>query len=127
MNINLSTPMKVGLGAAAAGLVGGFVAERLVSPQFIEKAEAHDRWRPGFDDYVSRFPVPDGTSVRVVSTPEWTGEAIVGGVGAALGIAGGVTLLRKPTSPIVGYGAVAAAGLGAGALAGSLASYALRG
>jgi hypothetical protein len=128
--MSLTTGMKVALGAAGAGLVGGFVAERVVSGSSIAKSREAEIWNRMHDDFLRQHPVPDGVSVRVHSTPAWQNAAIAGGAAAGVaalggGIAFAATRLKAPSYPLFVAG-LATAALGGAAALGVGASWALR-
>lgn len=122
--------LKLILGAAGVGLVGGVVAERLMSPDSIEKSRDHDRWDALHDDFLQEHPAPAGTHVSVLGEPRWKNAAIVGGAAAGVGLLGGGALLlatrMKPQNFPLGVGGMAMAALGAAGVVGATVSYAIR-
>lgn len=126
----ITPAMKVVLGAAGVGLVGGVVAERMTSGSTIAKNREAEVWTRLHDDFLSRHPVPDGVRMSVHTTPAWQNAAIAGGAAAGVAALGGGLALwatkMKPQNFPLFIGGLAAAALGAGAAAGVGASWAVR-
>ena len=128
--MGLTPGMTTVLVSAGVGLIGGVVAERMLSPNSIGKAEAGGSWGKLHDDFLTKHPVPNGTHVLVTSQPAWQSAALIGGGGAVLGgIGGGVMYAASKMQPQnypLFVGGMAAAALGASAAVGVGASWALR-
>lgn len=122
--------LKLILGAAGVGLVGGAVAERLLTPSSMDRANAHQQWDAKHDEFLKSNPAPAGTSVFVGGEPQWKNAALVGGAAAGVGLLGGGLLFAatkmKPQNFPIGVTGSAMAALGAAALVGAGASYAIR-
>lgn len=128
--MQITVPMKIALGAAGAGLIGGVVAERLTSGSTIQKSRDAEKWGALHDDFLKRNPAPDGVRVGVVSTPAWQNAAIVGGAAAGVGALGGglafaATKLKPQNFPMFVAG-ISVAALGGAAALGAGASWAVR-
>lgn len=126
--MTLTPALKIAIGAAGVGLVGGIVAERMMSPESIDKARDFDRWDALHQDFLKEHPAPAGTHVSVFSEPRWKNAAIAGGAAAGVGALGGGLLFaanRMNNFPL-GVAGLTVAALGAGALIGAGASYAVR-
>ena len=126
--MSMTAGMKIALGAAGVGLVGGVVAERLTSGQSIERNRNAEVWSRLHDEFLSRHPKPDGVSMYVGTEPAWKNAALVGG--AALGVAalGGGAMFaakRMKSYPLFVAG-LATTLLGGAAAAGAGASWAVR-
>jgi hypothetical protein len=128
--MSITVPMKIALGAAGVGLVGGVVAERLTSGGSIAKNRDAEVWGKLHDDFLTRHPKPDGVHMRVASTPAWQNAALVGGAGAGVAALGGglmfaATKLKPQNFPMFVAG-LSLAALGGAAALGTGASWALR-
>lgn len=122
--------MKIAIGAAGVGVLGGIVAERMVSGDAIERNRDAAVWNRLHDDFLKRNPVPDGVHLNVRTEPAWKNAAITGG--AALGVAalgGGLafaaTKIRGGVYPMF-VGGIALAALGGAAALGTGVSWAVR-
>ena len=126
----LTPTLKVALGAAGIGLIGGAVTERLLSPSSIERSRDGDRWGALHDDFLADHPAPAGTKVFVGSEPAWKSAAVVGGAAAGIAALGGgmvYVATKLPSQPfLLGAAGVAIAALGVAGLAGAGASWAVR-
>jgi hypothetical protein len=120
--------LKFAAGAAGAGLIGGIVAERMLSPDSITKSRDADRWNALHDDWLQEHPAPAGTSVWTHSTPQWKNAALLGGAALGVGALGGGLLFaaNKINNFPLGVAGLAMAALGAGALVGTGGSYVVR-
>ena len=126
----MTTGMKIALGAAGVGLVGGVVAERLTSGGSIERSRDADRWNALHEDFLKEHPAPAGTRLLVNSEPAWKSAALVGGAGVGAAILGGglalwATKMSPQNYPLFVAG-LSVALLGGGAAAGAGASWAVR-
>lgn len=126
----MTVGLKIALGAAGVGLVGGIVAERLTSGESINRSRDADRWNALHDDFLDEHPAPTGTRVFVNSEPAWKNAALAGGAGVGLALLGGgvmfaATRMSPQNYPIFVAG-LAASLLGGGAAAGAGASWAVR-
>jgi hypothetical protein len=122
--------MKIALGAAGVGLVGGVVAERMTSGDAIRKNRDAERWTSLHEDFLNRYPVPEGVSLRVNTTPAWKNAAIAGGAAAGVAALGGglafaATKLKPQNFPMFVAG-LSLAALGGAAALGVGASWAVR-
>ena len=128
--MSITPAMKIMLGAAGVGLVGGVVAERMTSGSAIARSREAEVWNRLHDDFLDRHPVPDGVHMSVRSTPAWQNAAIAGGAAAGVAALGGGLALwatkMKPQNFPLFVGGLAAAALGVGAMAGVGASWGVR-
>jgi hypothetical protein len=126
----LTPGLKIALGAAGVGLVGGAVAERLLSPDSIQRSEAGSAWNKEHSRFLKEHPAPAGTRVFVNSEPAWKNAAVVGGAAAGLAaLGGGLTFAAskmKPQNFPLAVAGIATAALGVAAMAGAGASWAIR-
>lgn len=126
----LSGGMKVALGAAGAGLVGGIVAERVTSGDSIRRNRDAERWNSLHEDFLKRYPVPEGVHLRVSTEPAWKNAALVGGAATGVAALGGglaiaATRLKPQNYPMFVAG-LSLAALGGAAALGTGASWAVR-
>lgn len=128
----ITPAMKVIMAGAGVGLVGGIVAERVMSPGYMDRARAGDRWSVLHDDFIRAHPAPAGTHVRVSREHEGRGAAIAALGGVALAGAGlGVFHLASRMNAGAGFLPLGVAGLtlaaaGGAAFAGASGSWAVR-
>lgn len=130
MATGVSTGMKVVIGAAGAGFVGGIVAERVTSGEQIRTSRQAERWQVLHDDFLKRHPAPDGVRLRVSAEPAWKNAAFVGAAGAGVGALGGglaiaATRMKPQNYPMFVAG-LGLAALGGAAALGTAASWAVR-
>jgi hypothetical protein len=120
--------LKFAAAAAGVGLVGGVIAERMLSPDSITKSRDADRWNTLHDDWLKEHPAPAGTNVWTHSTPQWKNAALLGGAALGVGAVGGGLLFaaNKLNSFPLGVAGLAIAALGAGTLLGTGGSYFVR-
>lgn len=126
----MTVGMKIVLGAAGAGLVGGIVAERLTSGDSIAQNREGEVWGRLHDRFLKENPKPDGVTMFVRNTPSWKNAALAGGAALGVGALGGgltfaATKLRPQNYPLFVAG-LATTLLGAGAAAGVGASWLIR-
>lgn len=126
----MTVAMKIALGAAGAGLVGGIIAERVSSPDAINRSRDADRWNALHEDFLKEHPAPAGTRLFVNSEPAWKNAALAGGAGVGVAALGGGLLFAATKVPnlsgplrIAGMGVAA---LGAAAALGTSLSWAVR-
>lgn len=122
--------MKIALGAAGTGFVGGIVAERVTSGDSIRRNRDAERWGSLHDDFLKRYPVPEGVHLRVSTEPAWKNAALVGGAGVGVAALGGglaiaATKLKPQNYPMFIAG-LSLAALGGAAALGTGASWAVR-
>ncbi|MCW2928309.1 MAG: hypothetical protein JWM86_2277 [Thermoleophilia bacterium] len=126
----ITTGMKIALGAAGAGLVGGIVAERMMSPKSIEQARDGDRWGALHDDFLKEHPLPAGTHLHVGTEPAWKNAAIAGGASLGVALLGAGMMFGAHKLNPQNYGlfvaGMSATALGGAGLIGTGASWAVR-
>ncbi len=130
LQMSITPALKIALGAAGVGLVGGVVAERMTSGDSIKKNREAEVWNRLHDDFLKRHPTPDGVNLKVRSTPAWQNAAIAGGAAAGVAALGGgvafaATKLRPQNFPMFVAG-LSLAALGGAAALGVGASWAVR-
>lgn len=126
----MTAGMKIALGAAGVGLVGGVVAERLTSGDSIARNRDAEVWNRLHDDFLKRHPKPDGVVGGYGTEPAWKNAALVGGAAVGVAALGGglmfaATRLRPQNYPLFVAG-LATTLLGGAAAAGAGASWAVR-
>lgn len=123
-------PIHVIGALGAAGIVGGFAAERFLSPDSITASKDGERWKGLHDDFLAQHPAPAGTRVFVGSSPAWKNAALVGGAGLGAALLGsaaafGASRMSPQNYPIFLAG-VTLATIGAGVALGAGGSWKLR-
>jgi hypothetical protein len=130
MGTDMTVGLKIALGAAGVGLIGGVVAERLTSGDSINRSRDADRWNALHDDFLNEHPAPAGTRVFVNSEPAWKNAALVAGAGIGVALLGGAAMFgahkMSPQNYPLFVAGLSAALLGGGAAAGAGASWAVR-
>ena len=126
----MTAGLKIALGAAGVGLIGGVVAERLTSGGAINNSRDGDRWNALHDDFLKDHPAPAGTHVLVNQEPAWKNAALVGGAGIGLALLGGGLMFAahkmSPQNYPLFVAGLSASMLGGGAAIGTGASWAVR-